>query len=524
MENLSQTLEYHTFDPGRLPGVLSPGRPPLFIALESAQKQLRRIANVLSTAGCGSVAVERHYIDRDYMEDHSVFYSRSLYPYVNFCTRAHFFDLSCGDLELELRRQLNLGIEKGGAEFKKACADFSREHYLGFSVIKPLSGSPVGRTVIRAPRSLETAPDDEIILSTRFYRVHLAGIELDVEGLAFQQQDIGVSACATTAIWSSLQIAREFEEIASATPAQITALASRYALPFGRAMPQEGLSIDQMCQAIQACGVSPALNRVGKQFELALSLVHSAVRSGLAPILIIANPNKNQYHAVTACGVLARSGGGRLVQAGSGLRFREKSEDLAEVVVHDDRHGPYLRAKLRSGTAGATEFSYPPDQLNGNGETWTLDYVLSPVHGKIRLSFGTLRVLALRIAEDCVETVGKECPGEDQMVELDMRISRPHKYIESFFGDHPDLESEAVRRLATELPFPRYVAVVRMTCSAFGQIDVLMDSTSTERNAHCLAVFAPQRARKTTLAVATRLAEKYQCKVLCSADTPTAAR
>jgi len=37
--------------------------------------------------------VEQHYIDRDHIEDHSVFYSKSLYPYPNFCCRVHFFSL-----------------------------------------------------------------------------------------------------------------------------------------------------------------------------------------------------------------------------------------------------------------------------------------------------------------------------------------------------------------------------------------------------------------------------------------------
>ena len=38
--------------------------------------------------------VEEHYIDRDHMEDHSVFYSRNLYPYSNFCRRVHFFTIA----------------------------------------------------------------------------------------------------------------------------------------------------------------------------------------------------------------------------------------------------------------------------------------------------------------------------------------------------------------------------------------------------------------------------------------------
>src|SRR5438045_7509263 len=39
----------------------------------------------------GTIVCETHYIDRDYIEDHSVFYSRNLFPYKNYCRRLHFF-------------------------------------------------------------------------------------------------------------------------------------------------------------------------------------------------------------------------------------------------------------------------------------------------------------------------------------------------------------------------------------------------------------------------------------------------
>jgi len=121
---------------------------------------------------------------------------------------------------------------------------------------------------------------------TREYQVHLLGAELTVRGLAFQQQDVGVSACATIALWSALHRVRETEDIASATPAQITGLASKFRLPYGRSMPSEGLDVEQMCLAVQAIGVSPYLSRVEK-FPGARSLLYSATRSGMPAILII---------------------------------------------------------------------------------------------------------------------------------------------------------------------------------------------------------------------------------------------
>jgi len=132
--------------------------------------------------------------------------------------------------------------------YRNACAEFSRTSYLGFGVIKPLGGTPVGRTMLAA-----FDPGSGDGFHYRFdctceYQAHLLGAELTVRGLGFQQQDVGVSACATTALWSAMQKVRDFEDIGTATPAQITTLASQYALPFGRSMPsEEALSIEQKC-------------------------------------------------------------------------------------------------------------------------------------------------------------------------------------------------------------------------------------------------------------------------------------
>src|SRR5262249_6335420 len=156
--------------------------------------------------------------------------------------------------------------------YRKACAKFSEEAYLGFAIIRPLDGSPVGRTVVRHFSPNAGGAMRREFLCTRTYTVHLAGVELRVRGLPFQQQDKAVAACATTAIWSSLHMVREHEEIGTTSPAQITVRASQNSLPFGRPMPTEGLSIDQMCQAIHSAGVSPVL-QLAHEFETTRALL-----------------------------------------------------------------------------------------------------------------------------------------------------------------------------------------------------------------------------------------------------------
>src|ERR1041385_6830429 len=223
--------------------------PPPFIPTNPFS-QLQYIHRYARDLHCRSIVLESHYIDRHFIEDYGVLYSRSFASPENYCKRLHFFSIESTEVKNRIEALLSDARELGKREFRHRCAELSKNAYLGFCVIKPLAGAPVGRTVL--PGNTES---EELIQSlypsTRRYVVHLAGCEFQVKGLAFQQQDVGVSACATTALWSSLQQSRQFEEIKPATPAQITAMASQYLLPYGKPIPSEGLSIEQMCQAAQ---------------------------------------------------------------------------------------------------------------------------------------------------------------------------------------------------------------------------------------------------------------------------------
>src|SRR5688572_7815648 len=67
--------------------------PPPGIEAAAAFKQLRKIEDYVkdNEISARTAVIENHYIDRDFMEDYSVFYSRSLLPISNYCKRVHFF-------------------------------------------------------------------------------------------------------------------------------------------------------------------------------------------------------------------------------------------------------------------------------------------------------------------------------------------------------------------------------------------------------------------------------------------------
>ena len=394
---LKQTISFEALGSGSLSDLLALEPPPFrtkqeaFDQLKYVEDYIRRPDLAPVTERC--VAIESHYIDRDFITDHSVLLSRNLDSPPNYCSRVHFFASDPDNIERELRRLASL-LHKGGddaaKQFEKQCHDFSVKHYLGFTVIRPLPACRVGRTVLHLLPSEKKEDNSVRVMScTRNYDVHFMGVQLTIRGLAFQQQDLGVSRCSTVALWCALHKLHQTEGVASPTPSEITRLASKDRLPFGRSMPSEGLAVDQMCLAVQLAGASPELARVGR-FSQGRSLIYSATLSEMPSILIMErSDDKRVWHAVTVTGMKIKRIHEPFVVAGGD----DLSADLKALYVHDDRIGPYRRAELVA--THPTELRVTINRKShaeeGSPEDWIVHHVLVPTHPKIRINFNDLR-------------------------------------------------------------------------------------------------------------------------------------
>ena len=343
---------------------------------------------------------------------------------------------------------------------------------------------------------------------------HLSGIELTVCGLAFQQQDTGVSACATTALWSSLQKVQDLEPVGSVTPAQITVLATRFSLPFGRPMPSEGLSIEQMCGAVNALGLAPTLTRaIG--FRETRSYLYMAISAGFAPVLVVKRPRTEDYHAVAIAGMKVdepRTG------AKTGKDIYDLSGDLKAIYMHDDRHGPYLRANVRrSGKGMLLEVVTPK-------ETWLVTHILLPVHLKIRISLAMITRVAEEIAQAALSfreaflNAGTlpDLPesSEDPLLLAQPRVSfetsivKGYRYVESVLLRSPPVSSDVGNALMKNLPLPRYVGIVSFSTTFAGKFDLLIDTTVTDKNLHLICLVA-RTSDKYTKALFSHIGSEY---------------
>jgi hypothetical protein len=293
------------------------------------------LTNYLQDLGATSAILEPHYIDRHYLDEFSAYYARCFSVPSPHCQRAHFFlDASSSQLR-ELFEAATLGEQSSANEIQ--------ERYLGFLVRRPLEAAPIGRTV------LKTYPHDgrRHYEASRPYRVHLANLELRVDGLAFQNQDGGAAVCASTALWSALQQVAFASGNRTPTPQAITAAARS---PFPAA---NGLGEESMATALSTLGYSAELLAPSDNRPLFRALICASLESHLPVVLLISRLAKTGAgqvsiaHAVTLTGF---SFPPSIVEVPSRYPdvnpWKMRSGSLDIVYTHDDNLGPHAHYEL----------------------------------------------------------------------------------------------------------------------------------------------------------------------------------
>jgi hypothetical protein len=284
----------------------------------------------LESLGCQTIVVEDEYVDRDYLDDFAAYYALCFVEYDRFCRRLHFFATTFDAAAFSEFIASGAGV----------APDALRSSYLGFVVLKPLPDAFVGRTCL-LPNPPPTPQLSYPMM--RDYRAHLAGLELGVRSLAFQEQDTVLAACATTALWTALHKASELFGTRMPTPAEITNHVENRALQRGRTLPSHGLTVHQMCQAIKNAGLDVEL-REGSRIKDVRGLIYGYGQFGLPTILGLDLRKTSAvesigYHAVTVCGY------------GSGAKGVDdalSSDCINALYIHDDQCGPFAKVDLVS--------------------------------------------------------------------------------------------------------------------------------------------------------------------------------
>lgn len=429
--------------------------------------QARYLAGYLDKLGAKTVVSESRYIDRHFMDEFALFYSRMLRPPPNTVRRLHFFEKPFDDLSL--RRWMAEGFRGRNVEhsLRKECG-----RYLGYLCLRPISDSPIGRTVVARWPDGSKSRD---IWAVGDYPVHLGNLGFEVRGLPFQQQDTAVGACATTSIWTALSRVARHEGMRAPTPAEIAEAVERPIRPFVRGpfSPTTGFTPEQVCTAIQLFGFTPAVV-TGERPELLALALHTYLQSGIPVVMVLRGGDVG--HAVTVAG-FQLSGSER---ADLETWVATRSMQLSKVYVHDDRIGPYARATLTPffirDVADVPDASGMRFQIEADGHTenWTVTLVVAPVYPKIRLSIQALLDLAERM-----QPLIERAAGDDAFaLRVDLRYARSGEYLASLKKRiHPTRGAA----MASKVVLPRWCAVIRWSVADAPLVELVYDTTHFTR-------------------------------------------
>jgi len=467
--------------------------------------QSRYLVWYLADLGAKSAVVEPNYFDRDYLSEFAAFYCTSSAGYSNCCERAHYF---ATDVDREL-----LERAAGG---DSAAYGLLQDSYLGFVVKRPIPGTPLGRTVLRWYVD-DTPQLPRVVDPSRDYAVHLAGIELNVRGLAWQQQDAGVGACATVALWSMLHSSAFDDRHVVPTTAEVTQTAHRAGLSAQPLYPSRGLSFGQLIASVRDSGFAP-LVVAGEQEHSRFKREHfcpslaSFIRSGY-PVLVAGDlEGGNGLHAVCAVGF--RQAASLDVAAGNVELEDTRTEYL---YLHDDNLGPAARFRVEVDPGSEQVFlkTAPPakrhslelvDPTEGYPR-FIPTALLAAAHNDVRITPDRLHSLALNLGTMIVSATGNAIG-----LTASSRIARLSNYLGQelsrvFSGNSALLARTRLALVETVAPMSLHLGVVRIGTGHAPLLDVLYDTTDSVPNmrAFCYVAYHPNMAHVVQQLIAFKL-------------------
>ena len=324
-------------------------------SLEVVQNTIRH----LRVLNAKSYILEDPYIDRDYSSDYLYFYARTFRTHERHCKRVHFFSDHISpllDRPLSTARLLKIG-------------DFSGTAYCGFCVVRPLPGASIGRTVLRA--RVRDGFDMEATVTCRAaLDVNLLGVDLQVMGTSFLQQDSRVGACAQVAIWVGMRHMHARHDYNWISVADITRFATPKTSEEAVSIPagSDFLTSERMIRGISEAGYQPLCFR-----RLAIDrAILPYVESGI-PVILGLTVGDTIGHAVTVIG---------RVFAKQKNPTNNAIDYVPAYIVHDDQGGPYMWLPMSqhvSATFPSTEDTIIRNTLRGTIELNVSDHAVFAV-------------------------------------------------------------------------------------------------------------------------------------------------
>ncbi len=354
------------------------------------KKHFKFLLAYLGSTGLNTntIVIEEDYVSKDFLHDYCAYYAQCYEEYPKRCKRVHFFSNSFTH-----------------AEFCDVIVDETLNQqefwdcYLGFIVVKPIPLTVIGYTILKTYSNGDDF-NGRNFWGLRNYNVHIYGNEIKLPSLAFQEQDSVLAACATTAIWSMLNKAANDSHTILKSPSQITKDADKVSLDGSRLFPNKGLSIIQICQAIQNSGLVSEIKRDNfvvkdadgnivyhvSSNQYLKKILNAYSQIGIPIILVIYVPNGGAHglHAITVSGFNQKAP--TLIAPKDSISWL--ADNIEKVYAHDDQWGPFARITFNGDVGINTPWS------EESGIDSYVNNIVVPLYPKIRISYEDIEVIA----------------------------------------------------------------------------------------------------------------------------------
>jgi hypothetical protein len=449
------------------------------------QKQhLSCFQNYFSHIGVKTIVVEKEYVNRDFLEDYSSYYVRSFKQYDRFCVRLHFFKVAFDSDEFsEILRGTPKNLKTEDLQL----------NYQGFMVLKPLPITVIGTTCLATYEH----DNKRYFPCVRKYNASLFGIKLEVNSLAYQEQDSIVAACASSSIWTVFHRTAVIFQHSLPSPVEITKWATKY-FPFAnRHFPNKGLTGEQMSIAIREVGLEPYLYDV-TTYDRVKATAYAYLKGGIPLVLGFQlwnteNVNAEPFggHAVTITGYSVDDDASTTFDEIPNLTLT--SSRISKFYVHDDQIGPFAKMDFCNNKIIYNGRLYPcietswfdSKRKTGNIKG-TPDILIIPLYHKIRIPFESV-LISVNMFNSIIQPFVAILPNF-KLFEWDIFLSEVSDFKESIFPlkgmDYEIKKSILVKRL------PKYVWRAIGYIGTEKKIEFLFDATDIEQGSFYLMTVA----------------------------------
>lgn len=443
---------------------------------------LRYLDTYLRQIGARSIVVERRYVDRDFLEDFASYHVRCFAPYIHECQRLHFFS-----------KEITRDIFESALTDEDAATEL-RKNYLGFIVIKPLPQTVIGRTCLATyPLTVDSRVRHFPTLRTE--SANLFGIELPIASLPFQEQDMDVAACASSALWTALNGTGRLFQHATPSPVEITKAAGVHLRAFNRHFPAGGgLTPHQMADAIRGVGLEPHALAAGASWILKVS-ARAYMEAGIPCVLLgqlcrgAPPPAGQKLDKATVLGghAVAMVGYGAPASAGTSTTphgCRIKALDIDRFYCHDDQLGPFAKFSCLD---NRLILDVPPSDEQ---RYFIPEIIMAPLYHKIRVSVEDIIKYTIQL-DEIVEVLRiSGLIGVNERITWDIKLTTVNKMRSAISKSALDITS---KRQLLMSHFPRFLW--KMEASVYGApiFDILLDATDLIQGDHLVDVIPYDR-------------------------------